>query len=136
MPSTTFLGRSPFHEYLGRKNTGFRLCFFAIIKAMLMKVVVVDCQAYSSQYIALVLFGLVMCEDKLSMQPRRQKIIQGLRKLPGVLRVLSVFICGSGAAVISETRMSRNEQCWTEMEEITFFLFFMPLLFLLLQLHF
>lgn len=26
MPSTTFLGRSPFHEYLGRKNTGFRLC--------------------------------------------------------------------------------------------------------------
>jgi len=36
-----------------------------------------------------------MCEDKLSMQPRRQKIIQGLRKLPGVLRVLSVFICGS-----------------------------------------
>ena len=92
------------------------LCLFAIIKAMLMKVVVVDCQAYSSQYIALVLFGLVMCEDKLSMQPRRQKIIQGLRKLPGVLRVLSVFICGSRAAVISETRMSRNEQCWTEME--------------------
>jgi len=44
---------------------------------------VVDFQAYSSQYISLVLFGLVMCEDKLSMQPRRQQIIQGLRKLPG-----------------------------------------------------
>jgi len=41
-------------------------------------------QAYSSQYISLVLFGLVMCEDKLSMQPRRHEIIQGLRKLPGL----------------------------------------------------
>lgn len=43
---------------------------------------VASTKAYSSQYISLVLFGLVMCEDKLSMQPRRQQIIQGLRKLP------------------------------------------------------
>jgi len=54
------------------------------VKASTDRHCVVDSQAYSSQYISLVLFGLVMCEDKLSMQPRRQQIIQGLRKLPGI----------------------------------------------------
>ena len=32
-----------------------------------------------------------MCEDKLSMQPRRQQIIQGLRKLPGLLQPVAVY---------------------------------------------
>ena len=40
-------------------------------------------QAYTSQFVALVMFALVMSEDRVSMQPRRQQIIQGLKKLPG-----------------------------------------------------
>lgn len=40
-------------------------------------------QAYTSQFVSLVLFGLMMCEDRISMQGRRREIIQGLRKLPG-----------------------------------------------------
>jgi len=58
-------------------------CHSICIVVILTKLIV-GFQAYSSQYVSLVLFGLVMCEDKLSMQPRRQQIIQGLRKLPGV----------------------------------------------------
>lgn len=42
---------------------------------------VASTKAYTSQFISLVLFGLVMCEDKMSMQPRREQIIQGLKKL-------------------------------------------------------
>jgi len=30
------------------------------------------------------MFGLVMCEDRISMQGRRREIIQGMRKLPGI----------------------------------------------------
>ena len=41
-------------------------------------------QAYTSQFVALVMFGLVMCEDRISMQSRRREIIQGMRKLPGM----------------------------------------------------
>lgn len=40
-------------------------------------------QAYTSQFVSLVMFGLMMCEDRISMQGRRREIIQGLRKLPG-----------------------------------------------------
>lgn len=40
-------------------------------------------QAYTSQFISLVLFGLMFCEDRISMQERRREIIQGLKKLPG-----------------------------------------------------
>ena len=29
------------------------------------------------------MFGLCMCEDSVSMQPRRQEIIEGLKQLPG-----------------------------------------------------
>ena len=28
------------------------------------------------------MFGLIMCEDKISLQPRRAEIIQGLKELP------------------------------------------------------
>ena len=44
---------------------------------------VASTKAYTSQFISLVMFGLVMCEDRISMQERRREIIQGLRKLPG-----------------------------------------------------
>lgn len=40
-------------------------------------------QAYTSQFVALIMFALLMCDDKISMQPRRREIIQGLKVLPG-----------------------------------------------------
>lgn len=40
-------------------------------------------QAYTSQFVSLVMFALMMSEDKLSLQPRRLEIIKGLRVLPG-----------------------------------------------------
>lgn len=41
-------------------------------------------QAYTSQFISLVMFGLMMSEDRVSLQDRRREIIRGLRSLPGV----------------------------------------------------
>ena len=43
---------------------------------------VASTKAYTSQFISLVMFGLMMCEDRISMQPRRLEIIDGLKKLP------------------------------------------------------
>ena len=40
-------------------------------------------QAYTSQFISLVMFGLMMSEDRISLQQRRREIIQGLKDLPG-----------------------------------------------------
>lgn len=40
-------------------------------------------QAYTSQFVALIMFGLMMSEDRLSLQKRRVEIISGLRVLPG-----------------------------------------------------
>ena len=39
-------------------------------------------QAYTSQILSLTMFGLVMCEDRISLQARRAEIIAGLRDLP------------------------------------------------------
>jgi len=47
---------------------------------------VASTKAYTSQFISLVLFGLMMCEDRISMQDRRKEIIQGLKNLPGQIR--------------------------------------------------
>ncbi|KAJ8318202.1 hypothetical protein KUTeg_003293 [Tegillarca granosa] len=44
---------------------------------------VASTKAYTSQFISLVMFALVMCEDRISMQGRRNDIIQGLKNLPG-----------------------------------------------------
>lgn len=43
---------------------------------------VASTKAYTSQFVSLVMFGLMMCEDRISMQGRRREIIQGLRRLP------------------------------------------------------
>ncbi|GAB1609857.1 glutamine--fructose-6-phosphate aminotransferase [isomerizing] 2-like isoform X2, partial [Argonauta hians] len=43
---------------------------------------VASTKAYTSQFISLVMFGLMMCEDRISMQERRKEIIQGLKRLP------------------------------------------------------
>lgn len=48
-------------------------------------------QAYTSQILALVMFALVISEDRISMQPRRYEIIDGLRKLPGKIDLRTVF---------------------------------------------
>jgi len=43
---------------------------------------VASTKAYTSQVIVLVLFGLMMCEDRLSMQERRNEVIKALHALP------------------------------------------------------
>merc|ERR1719476_727236 len=43
---------------------------------------VASTKAYTSQVLCLIMFALVMCEDRISMQPRRSEIIQGLKDLP------------------------------------------------------
>lgn len=47
---------------------------------------VASTKAYTSQYISLVMFGLVMAEDSISKKERRDEIIVGLRSLPEKIR--------------------------------------------------
>ncbi|XP_075216139.1 glutamine--fructose-6-phosphate aminotransferase [isomerizing] 2-like isoform X2 [Lycorma delicatula] len=47
---------------------------------------VASTKAYTSQFISLVMFGLVMSEDRISMQPRRSEIIKGLEHLDEQIR--------------------------------------------------
>ncbi|BES94933.1 Glucosamine-fructose-6-phosphate aminotransferase [Nesidiocoris tenuis] len=47
---------------------------------------VASTKAYTSQFISLVMFALVMSEDRISLQPRRQEIIKGLEALDGQIR--------------------------------------------------
>jgi glucosamine--fructose-6-phosphate aminotransferase (isomerizing) len=43
-------------------------------------------QAYTSQYIALLMMALQLSEDRISFTPRRQEIIDGLHALPGLIK--------------------------------------------------
>lgn len=47
---------------------------------------VASTKAYTSQFISLLMFGLVMSEDRLSLQPRRLEIITGLENLEHQIR--------------------------------------------------
>lgn len=47
---------------------------------------VASTKAYTSQFISLVMFALMMCEDRISIQPRRYEIIQGLKMLPDLIK--------------------------------------------------
>lgn len=47
---------------------------------------VASTKAYTSQFISLVMFGLVMSEDRISLQHRRLEIIRGLSKLDEQIR--------------------------------------------------
>ena len=47
---------------------------------------VASTKAYTSQFISLVMFALVMSQDRISSQPRRWEIIQGLKRLPNQIR--------------------------------------------------
>ncbi|XP_066573046.1 glutamine--fructose-6-phosphate aminotransferase [isomerizing] 2 isoform X2 [Amia ocellicauda] len=43
---------------------------------------VASTKAYTSQFVALIMFGLMMSEDRISLLKRREEIINGLRSLP------------------------------------------------------
>lgn len=47
---------------------------------------VASTKAYTSQILSLTMFALVMAEDRISLQPRRSEIIQGLKQLPEMIR--------------------------------------------------
>ncbi|XP_021952868.1 glutamine--fructose-6-phosphate aminotransferase [isomerizing] 2 isoform X2 [Folsomia candida] len=47
---------------------------------------VASTKAYTSQFISIVMFALMMCEDRISIQPRRYEIIQGLKMLPDLIK--------------------------------------------------
>ncbi|KAI1292269.1 Glutamine--fructose-6-phosphate aminotransferase [isomerizing] 1 [Halotydeus destructor] len=47
---------------------------------------VASTKAYTSQFISIVMFALVMSEDRISLHPRRAEIIQGLKKLPDQIK--------------------------------------------------
>ncbi|OON20707.1 glutamine-fructose-6-phosphate transaminase [Opisthorchis viverrini] len=49
---------------------------------------VASTKAYTSQVIALVMFALVLSEDRISLQPRREAIIDGLRALSDQIRTV------------------------------------------------
>uniref|UniRef100_G1PN79 glutamine--fructose-6-phosphate transaminase (isomerizing) n=1 Tax=Myotis lucifugus TaxID=59463 RepID=G1PN79_MYOLU len=52
---------------------------------------VASTKAYTSQFISLVMFGLMMSEDRVSLQDRRREIIRGLQSLPELIKeVLSL----------------------------------------------
>uniref|UniRef100_A0A3B5KVZ8 glutamine--fructose-6-phosphate transaminase (isomerizing) n=1 Tax=Xiphophorus couchianus TaxID=32473 RepID=A0A3B5KVZ8_9TELE len=52
---------------------------------------VASTKAYTSQFVSLIMFGLMMSEDRLSLQKRRLEIIHGLKMLPELIKkVLSL----------------------------------------------
>ncbi|XP_072258924.1 glutamine--fructose-6-phosphate aminotransferase [isomerizing] 1-like [Pyxicephalus adspersus] len=52
---------------------------------------VASTKAYTSQFVALVMFALMVCDDRISMQDRRKEIINGLKILPdNIKEVLSL----------------------------------------------
>lgn len=52
---------------------------------------VASTKAYTSQFVALIMFALLISDDRISMQQRRREIIQGLRVLPDLIKeVLSL----------------------------------------------
>ncbi|XP_075894993.1 glutamine--fructose-6-phosphate aminotransferase [isomerizing] 1 [Nelusetta ayraudi] len=52
---------------------------------------VASTKAYTSQFVALIMFALLISEDRISMQGRRREIIQGLKVLPDLIKeVLSL----------------------------------------------
>uniref|UniRef100_A0A8C5QCA9 glutamine--fructose-6-phosphate transaminase (isomerizing) n=1 Tax=Leptobrachium leishanense TaxID=445787 RepID=A0A8C5QCA9_9ANUR len=52
---------------------------------------VASTKAYTSQFVALVMFALLVCDDRISVQDRRKQILQGLKVLPdNIKEVLSL----------------------------------------------
>ncbi|XP_069799203.1 glutamine--fructose-6-phosphate aminotransferase [isomerizing] 1 isoform X1 [Dendropsophus ebraccatus] len=52
---------------------------------------VASTKAYTSQFVSLVMFALMVCDDRISMQDRRKQIMHGLKMLPdNIKEVLSL----------------------------------------------
>lgn len=52
---------------------------------------VASTKAYTSQFVALVMFALMVCDDRISMQGRRKQILHGLKMLPdNIKEILSL----------------------------------------------
>ncbi|XP_033877493.3 glutamine--fructose-6-phosphate aminotransferase [isomerizing] 2-like isoform X1 [Acipenser ruthenus] len=49
---------------------------------------VASTKAYTSQFVAFVMFGLMMSEDRISLQKRRLEIISSLQALPGQIKAV------------------------------------------------
>ncbi|XP_051956174.1 glutamine--fructose-6-phosphate aminotransferase [isomerizing] 2 [Xyrauchen texanus] len=47
---------------------------------------VASTKAYTSQFVSLIMFGLIMSEDRFSQQNRRLEIIDGLKQLPELIK--------------------------------------------------
>uniref|UniRef100_A0A4W3HI63 glutamine--fructose-6-phosphate transaminase (isomerizing) n=1 Tax=Callorhinchus milii TaxID=7868 RepID=A0A4W3HI63_CALMI len=47
---------------------------------------VASTKVYTSQFVSVVMFALMMSEDRISMQKRRREIIQGLQELPDLIK--------------------------------------------------
>ncbi|KAM9741381.1 glutamine--fructose-6-phosphate aminotransferase [isomerizing] 2 isoform 1-T1 [Menidia menidia] len=68
---------------------------------------VASTKAYTSQFVAIIMFGLMMSEDRLSLQKRRLEIINGLKVLPELIKkVLSLN--EKIKAIASELREQRS----------------------------
>ena len=48
---------------------------------------VASTKAYTSQMVVLVMFALMMSEDRISLRKRRIDIIEGLKELPNLVKV-------------------------------------------------
>ena len=54
---------------------------------------VASTKAYTSQYISLAMFAVMMAEDRISKQDRIKEIVQGMKDLPGLsLLFLAYFL--------------------------------------------
>ncbi|KAJ7380894.1 Glutamine--fructose-6-phosphate aminotransferase [isomerizing] 2 [Desmophyllum pertusum] len=49
---------------------------------------VASTKAYTSQFLALTMFSLMMSEDRISMQQRRKDIIEGMKQLPELIKTV------------------------------------------------
>lgn len=67
---------------------------------------VASTKAYTSQFISLVMFGLVLSEDRISMRPRRSEIINGLKLLPDQIK--SVLKVDDQVKAIAEELYTRE----------------------------
>lgn len=47
---------------------------------------VASTKAYTSQFLALTMFALMMSEDRISMQQRRKEIVEGMKQLPDLIK--------------------------------------------------
>jgi len=62
-------------------------------------------QAYTSQFLALTMFALMMSEDRISMQQRRKEIVEGMKQLPGEFMVWNCKIKHFGLCCLKKTTL-------------------------------